>query len=139
MNGELDIREEEGFLRAVLPDYKDSSGYMSHADAILARCEKIAQNRILVDATALTALIPVLQLYEIGTYMAKQIEGRYIRAAVIANPEQIYPDRFFETVARNRGMDLRVFTSSVEAQAWLTLHRSKAEKKISQEEETPGR
>ena len=41
------------------------------------------------------------------------------RAALIALPNMIDPERFGETVARNRGADARIFASEAEAVAWL--------------------
>jgi hypothetical protein len=42
-----------------------------------------------------------------------------IKLAIVAREEQMTPERFFETVARNRGIHLKVFTELDEAIVWL--------------------
>ena len=42
-----------------------------------------------------------------------------LKTAILAREDQVLPDRFAETVAVNRGINLRIFTDIAEAKRWL--------------------
>jgi hypothetical protein len=63
---------------------------------------------------------------ELGTFeryrhaieMAKP-GGLGVRTAILLRPDQVLPDRFWETLTRNRGHMTRVVTEHADAMAWL--------------------
>jgi hypothetical protein len=50
---------------------------------------------------------------------AASLAGGVGRMAALARPDQIDPQRFGETVARNRGMNIRIFSELQPALSWL--------------------
>ena len=77
---------------------------------------------ILVDGIALQGPQPTtMERYRMGNYIAQRCLafGKYVRIAVVSNVHIIDPNRFGETVARNRGGLLKVFTKIEEAITWL--------------------
>ena len=72
--------------------------------------------RVLCDATAVDTPIGTCEKYEIGAELARAAD-RHMIMAVVARAELI--DYFFETVARNRGASVRVFTHEATAHQWL--------------------
>jgi hypothetical protein len=76
--------------------------------------------RLLVDSTKLTGFGPLgtVDRYKMGEQLADA--GRLsVRLAMVARAELIDPQRFGVMVARNRGLDVDVFTSEAKALAWL--------------------
>lgn len=72
--------------------------------------------RVLFDATGMEARVGSFDKYEIGVELARAADRR-MKLAVTARPEAV--DHFFETVARNRGGAVRVFTDESTALHWL--------------------
>ena len=67
----------------------------------------------------------VFENHKVGTFMAKLFDQipHNMRDAIILPESEIGKAnlRFFETVARNRGLNVRVFETRDEALAWLLL------------------
>jgi hypothetical protein len=73
---------------------------------------------ILVDVRELTGPRPDgMTLYDLGVLASRDIIG--VRVAFVASEAFVDPRRFGESVARNRGLNLRVFTDMNEALGWL--------------------
>jgi sensor c-di-GMP phosphodiesterase-like protein len=64
--------------------------------------------------------VPVPDIYDLGETMMSMRGVSTLRIALVSSHESIYPDRFFETVVKNRGMGLQVFIDDFEAAvSWL--------------------
>jgi hypothetical protein len=75
-------------------------------------------NRLLFDLTASHGDLDVLPRFELAKNMAEQW-GSAIRVAVLGRADQMLPDHFWETAAKNRGVPARVFRVCQEAVDWL--------------------
>jgi len=71
-----------------------------------------------VDATKVTSYPSTSSIFDFGSHAAESLKG--IKVATSAPPGIFDDPVFFETVARNRGTNLRVFSSPDAALAWLT-------------------
>jgi len=87
--------------------------------SVMAYCESTGHERVLLDVTKTTDELSVIDRWRAGLLMACSWR-RDIRLAVLGRPDQLLPDRFFETVTRNRGLSTGVFTDPSEAVGWLT-------------------
>jgi hypothetical protein len=74
--------------------------------------------RVLVDITESSGILGSTQRHEHAILIA-QTGGLGIRAAILARADQVFPDRFWETVARYRGLATRVVTDPDRAVDWL--------------------
>ena len=82
---------------------------------------KHKRQHILADLCDVSGDENVLSLYEVGVQMPKYWKG--IRSLAILNrPEQILPDRFWQNVTRNQGLNTAVFDNLPEAVTWLERH-----------------
>jgi len=73
---------------------------------------------ILIDVRELTGPRPDgMELYDLGVLASRDIIGMPI--AFVGSEAFVDPRRFGEAVARNRGLNLRVFTDMNEALVWL--------------------
>lgn len=93
-------------------------GLRAAGAAIATTCLEQKLPRALADARLQTGDLSILEWHE----LAAGFESRWppgLRLAVIDLPERVKPDRFMETTARNRGIDVRVFTDVAQALSWL--------------------
>ncbi|MCP4296394.1 MAG: hypothetical protein GY786_12370 [Proteobacteria bacterium] len=94
--------------------------------ATLASALRIHQERGLtrgfVDETKVTSYPSTFSIHDFGLQAAELLRG--IKVAIAAHPGIITDPGFFETVARNRGANLRVFDSPDAALAWLTKEQN---------------
>ena len=86
--------------------------------AATAKTTVPAPRAILIDVRELTGPRPDgMELYDLGVLASRDIIG--VPVAFVGSESFIDPRRFGESVARNRGLNLRVFTDLDEAEAWL--------------------
>jgi hypothetical protein len=86
-------------------------------DRVVAESESRGIARVLVDGREVPPPVSTADKYDLGVAAARALDGR-IKLAVVALPVNV--DHFFETVARNRGADVLVFTDETAALKWLT-------------------
>lgn len=86
--------------------------------AILARCMRHGCRRAVADARAMTGDLQIFDWHRLGTSF-EHTWTRTVRLAIVDNAERLKPDRFLETTARNRGIDVMVFSDLDTALAWL--------------------
>ncbi|MGA8261340.1 MAG: STAS/SEC14 domain-containing protein [Arenicellales bacterium] len=77
--------------------------------------------KVLIDANGVTGQLTTADRYEGASFLSGQrIGGKIGAIAVVGQEPLIDPARFGETVARNRGVNGRVFSDLDEAISWLT-------------------
>ncbi len=76
--------------------------------------------RILVDARAMQAEVPVADRYELATRLASMAAGPFRMAILVA--ESHLGTRMLEDTAVNRGLEVRTTDSLVEAHEYLGLN-----------------
>lgn len=80
--------------------------------------------KVLIDVNGVIGNISTLDRYTNSVFLAEQVVGRACgrihRISVAGHIPLIDEDRFGETVAVNRGVNAKVFTSLEEAIAWLS-------------------
>ena len=117
---ELRIEKREGYLEAVCPRYCCQEACANCIHRMFDALQSGNCSRLLIDYTATTDRIPVLDLYQLGCEVARLNKQKPSKVAVVAAREATYPDRFFETVVNNRSVHLRVFVDDFdEARTWL--------------------
>jgi hypothetical protein len=77
-------------------------------------------SRVLVDVRAYEGRLGVLEVYLLVTELFQKLRGKGIKqAAIVDRPQSATREWFLETVAVNRGFNLRIFTEVEEARKWL--------------------
>lgn len=115
----LSIEDAGTHIKAVCPPYYSVRDCAAGMNEIFTTARRLDRPRILVNFTATKHQIPIIDLYKLGEHAAE--EGRdYFKLAVVASQKAVTPDRFFQTVAQNRGLNVRVFVEDFEAAlSWL--------------------
>jgi hypothetical protein len=122
----LKISAELGLLRASI------TGNFSLAEAkktFIEILEAVGRNKVekvLVDGRGITGNPNTMERFDYGEFIAETL-GRFTVYGVSRSTRFAYvleepvrdPERFGETVAVNRGMDVRTFYNDEDALAWL--------------------
>jgi hypothetical protein len=81
------------------------------------------KRKVLIDVTNITGSIPFFDRFRfsefLSQYRIKHALGKIDRIAVVGKEPIVDKERFGETVAVNRGTNIRVFTDPSEASIWL--------------------
>ena len=88
------------------------------ADALL----KSKLRKVLIDTSALTKFPPLMTIYEHSSALSSDTTLREAKFAVVCNSVGS-EEQFLEDSARNRGVQLRCFTSKESALSWLSEWR----------------
>ena len=116
----LDIRENKDHLVFELEGIRTRETNARVADAIREACTRHHVQRVLVDASALEKRLGVLDAHAGPTTdFPKDVLSKQIKVAVLDCEEFEETFRFFETVARNAGYNIRMFVNREEARQWL--------------------
>lgn len=85
---------------------------------VAAECVRQGCPFALFDARDLTGDIGILARHTMGESLG-DLRDQIRRLAILVRAEQVLPDRFMQTVARNRGFFGEAFFELSEAEAWL--------------------
>lgn len=81
------------------------------------------KSRVLVDANKVTGTFSIFERYEVSELLAREVIqraiGKKLKIAICGQEPLIDPQRLGETVAKNRGVNLKVTTDLNEAKRWL--------------------
>ena len=87
-------------------------------EAIMDECQRRKCGRALADARQQAGDLSIIDWHELATQLQPNWP-RDLYLAIVDRADRLKPDRFLETVARNRGVPVRVFSDMDEAVAWL--------------------
>jgi hypothetical protein len=116
---------------SLMPDYislncSGTCSSVSELNSVFQRAVALARDhqrrKILILANQVTGELTTQDRYEGAAFLTEQVfrAPEWISAiAVVGQPPLIDPARFGETVARNRGINGRVFTDVDEAVGWI--------------------
>ena len=119
MPEELKIRTFNGIVQVFMSGAFNLTNTKEFILQALQKAHEEKVNKILLDARNITTYISTLARFEVGNFLAKQ-DTTGIRIAILASEKTAWPDRFLETVSRNRGVNAKVTTEYKEALKWLS-------------------
>ena len=115
---QLKIEPQPDYVLALLSGPFDLPHFINAAKEIFAATYARGLRRIVIDARALEGEITLMDRFEMAR-MGAEMQRQPLRLAFIASEHHIWPDRFGENVANNRGLATKVTTSETEALEWL--------------------
>ena len=121
MNYELKMIEKVGFAAAVLGGVRTPDTLLAAAAQATAFCDERNISRVLIDLRSMSGGLDTLETYDVAGRELPRQEAvrRVLKSAILDRPENIERIRFFETVAVNRGLNVRVFADEETAVEWL--------------------
>ena len=108
---------EPGVLGFELEGEMTLDRLMSVGGVIADTCTRQKAERALADARKMSGDLSILEWHTLGTSFETTWPG--VRLAIVDRAERLKPDRFLETTARNRGINVRVFDDTAPALDWL--------------------
>jgi hypothetical protein len=82
-------------------------------------------SRILIDSRQLKGNISTMDRFEAGSF--SEIKPSKLQTAIVASEEHILPDKFYENVTNNRGINTKVTSNINEALDWLKVKSANQE------------
>ena len=123
MSEELKITDKDTFLLFEYSGPFSALAGKKTVDAMLQECVARGHTRILLDCRGITGDMRVMDRFEVADY--GQVLGTSIaKMAMVTTEAMQEPDGFVENVARNRGVNLTMFTDFDEAVRWLNQEHS---------------
>jgi hypothetical protein len=121
MDGNMDefkitVIEDGRFLRVTLAGPAVRVNLLAALQRIITEAKSRNVWRVFVDAKGLPPPLGTFEKYDLALEVARVTDPR-MKTAVVARAEMV--DHFFETVARNRGVGLMVFSNETPALEWL--------------------
>jgi hypothetical protein len=118
MSVKLQIDETPSYLKARFIGAGATEEVERQFELLAEKCKSTKKNRLLLDFTEIPADISLVDRYEL--WIRTQVFAQYrCKVAALCKPERHDSQCFLETVARNRWVDLRVFTTVDDALEWL--------------------
>lgn len=91
---------------------------------ILSLIRQPGEYDVLVDTRETESLLSITNLYELGEALAGHPILRQSRICILVPTKDIDQAGFFETVAVNRGVQIRAFTGFEQAITWLVMREA---------------
>ena len=125
MSISFSIESKVSYLHVSCAGTYDRLSVMDMYQQILRTAADQNLSRILIDCRKVKGDISVLERYITSTYGAelclKYITTIRFKISMVGEEPPLDPERFGETVARNRGVDVLVTTELEEAYNWLGI------------------
>lgn len=120
MSYELNMKYETDFLYAQATGIRTPQTVIAIARDLVAACDEHGYDRALVDVQGMNGTLATTDAYSLGTKYLKEFRrpGR-LKVSILDAESNQYRFRFLETVARNQGFNLRIFSNIDEAMGWL--------------------
>jgi len=122
---DVEMTREPKYLHFRAKGMRSRESILALSKQIMDACIEHDARQVLVDVRELEGFLPVLDAYEIPAQEFPAMRRPEIlrQAAVIDREGAEERGRFFETVAQNRGFNLRTFQDPDEAIEWLLRNR----------------
>ncbi len=118
MAAQLQVKQKVHWVAAELRGTVDVKKVAWRYQQLTELCERFGKKKLLIDITKTRLPLSTLDKFEIGDNTII-FALHQIKVAVVANAEQIDPERFGELVAVNRGANLHIFNDVPSAEEWL--------------------
>ncbi len=121
MEFQLELVEKNDFVVAVLGGVRTPDTLMAAAAKTTAYCREHGYSHLLIDLRNMHGGLDTVETFEVaGHAIPTQTDARgLVCSAILDLTENIERIRFFETVAVNRGFNVKVFDDEDQAVQWL--------------------
>jgi ribosome-interacting GTPase 1 len=121
MSYKLEIKREKDFLSAIVTGIRTSESIKNATREICENCIKNKYTKALVDVRDFKEHISTMNSFDLASVELPDIIRRSIKKVAILDLEEFEVDKkFFESVARYWGHNVRIFTDINDAKQWLS-------------------
>jgi hypothetical protein len=119
MSLKVQVQEVNGYLSIAAEGQYSLADLSGFFDRVKDAGDKDSHKRVILDVSKITGTIPLMDMFALGEHCSK-VWKRSFRIAVISREVGIF--NFFESVARNRGVQIVVVPNQGAALEWLASH-----------------
>jgi hypothetical protein len=112
----ITVSDDGAYLRTAVTGRSSRGNLLTALQRIVGEARSREMWRVLVDATGIPPPMSTFEKYDLALEFSR-IADPQLKTAIVARVEMV--DHFFETVARNRGVGVMVFTQEAPALEWL--------------------
>lgn len=114
------LRQENDLLIVETSGYDESlEEALLYGQAVIEECNKSGVSRLLCIEAQLEYRLGTFDTFELARVASEHAKNMG-RAAIVCNEKNIADAKFWETVAVNRGLIVRIFKDVESARAWLS-------------------
>jgi len=117
----IKIIQTQDFIRAAPDGALDVTASRDLLKDLVRKFDTAGQYHVLVDTREAEVRLSDINIFELGFALAAEPALAREKVALLVPPEEKENAEYFETVGRNRGANLRVFTDFETAITWLIL------------------
>ncbi len=117
----LTMEKQKDILHVKAEGERSFKTLVTITDQIMEACRENNTCRAVVDVRAMGGKLSILETFRLVTSCFLRLRNWHVlRKAAIVDREDVRPRyKFLETVADNRGYNLRIFEDTAEALSWL--------------------
>ena len=120
MDYKLKYRKKTDYLHVEASGTRTPETLLSAAKDVVVACEKHGYNKVLADAQKMTGTLGTANRFYLVEDGFKKLRGpKRLKISIVDIEDNRSRFEFFETVARNRGFNLRIFANADKAILWL--------------------
>lgn len=119
MSYELTIAQKPGYVHAVVTGENSSETVVRYLEEIRRECAARNCFRLLIEERLVGPRLGTTSVFEVASKGSNRAQGRFNAIAYVDVNAEGNRMEFAETVAINRGLPLRVFSSVADAENWL--------------------
>ena len=115
-----DITVKKNYVYSYVSGEQSFENHKELALYLAGVCAKEKKDRVMINICGIYGQSPgSIKDFELAQFLQALLGQTIRKIAIIYLPENEQYIRFFETAARNHGIDLRVFLGAEEAEEWL--------------------
>jgi hypothetical protein len=118
MGIQLQMEQMPGYLAARFTSAGEVEEVWRQYELIAEHCKRTKNTKLFIDTTGVEAKISITDRYRVGERL-EIFAPHGIKIAFVSRPDQQDPKRFARQVARNRYVNIEVFTDFHAAEGWL--------------------
>ena len=118
MGLQLQMEQMPGYLAARFTGAGVAEEVSRQYELIAEHCKRAKCDKLLIDTTKSESEVSILERFFVAV-RTQVFLFHDIKIAWVDNPARIHPQKFGEMVARNRLVNLRVFSNFQDAEEWL--------------------
>ena len=116
----LNIKERKSYLYASVSGKDSMDVSIAYWKEIIDACKRLDYHKVLIEED-LKGSPEKVDYFEFGTFMSNIVRGLHMKIAFVDRHTNHTPDNLFcETVAVNRGVNVKVCKNIEEAEDWLS-------------------
>jgi len=117
MPEEISLCEKTGIIYITSRGKIEEKDLLQSFESVLKISKDRANCRVLLDAREQTGLPNLAVLFNFGNKLSEQF--RHFKHAIVVSEKSPNDLKFIETVSRNRGTNMKIFSSKEQALSWL--------------------